>query len=480
MDEKKVLFSKNWYKAKYRDKYYINALPGNKEDISGSTFKGYSIGVNKYIDNSKKQSAKDTIKYLSSEEGQMNITRDLGVFCGMDKVYENESFCKNDAQEFCDIYKKLQIVVRPYSLTEDYDKYSNKVIEYLHQYLYKDESSSISANETLAKIDDITKVYYIEATSFLGNFMFWTPTVTLVIMFLSFFTIYNYKIGKKFIFFTKFYWFTYLLGLGLIMSYMYTNTNTITSFKCQIKTVLLSVGFTLTITVQCLRLISNFPTKTNFVISVEKNLSLIVSCLVYLDVISSTNFFFVSYTNDIYYIDDGKNYRRCQFLSLDSKLLLGGIFLYKMLVVVLGYIYIYLEWNDIFLKLDIRMISYSYIVSSVLGIVFIIFSFIDNDMNQYYFIKNIIIYLYCVINYILTFFYKFFIPSSFYEKNNINIKYAIFNDGKDNQVPDNIRKLSEGFNNRFNDVRSKMKNYHNGSLYSQNQQKQNTSGENAI
>jgi len=171
MDTKKILFSKNWYKEKYREKYYITALPGKKKDISGSTFKGYSIGVNKYIDNDKKQSAKETIQYLSSEEGQMNITRDLGVFCGMDKVYYDESFCKNDAQEFCDIFKKLQIVIRPYSLTNDYDDYSNKVIQYIHKFLYKDESSTISANETLAKIDDITKVYYIESTSFLGNFM---------------------------------------------------------------------------------------------------------------------------------------------------------------------------------------------------------------------------------------------------------------------------------------------------------------------
>ena len=60
------------------------------------------------------------------------------------------------------------------------------------------------------------------------------------------------------------------------------------------------------------------------------------------------------------------------------------------------------------------------------------------------------------------------------------LKYAMFNDGKDNQVPESLRKMSEGFNNRFNDVRSKMKNYHNGSLYKQSEQKQKSNDDNAF
>jgi len=479
MDKKKVLFSRNWYKNELKDKYYITALPGKKENISASSFYGYRIGVNKYInDNNFKKGAKIILSYMASEEVQMMVPRNYGYFSGLDSIYYNQTFC-SEIKDLCNIYKSLQFVNKPLNISDDdYELYSSKVKKYLLKFLYDNESNTIKANETLSKIDNLTTINNVESVSFLGKLLFWVPTITLIVMFTTYTFLYNYKIVKKFLFFKKAYWFSYLLGLGLIVSYMYTNLDTISLLKCQIKTILLTIGFTLTITVQCLKLIGNFPTKTNIVLTIEKNLSIIVSCFVFFDAVISTLFILVPYTNKVYYMEEGKNFIKCQFLSILSKILLGGLLLYKMVIIIIGYIFIYLEWNDIFLKLDIRMMFYSYTVSTILGIAFIVFSFIDIDMDRYYIIKNVIVFSYCILNFIITFLHKFFVPSSFYEKNNISIKYGMFSDSKENnhdnhELADSAKKSNENFNSRFNDVKIKMKNYHNGSLYTQNQQNQN-------
>jgi len=477
MDKNKVIFSRNWYRNELKDKYYISALPGKKENISASSFYGYRIGVNKFInDNNFKKGTKIMLSYMASEELQMMVPRNYGYFSGMDSIYYNQTFC-NEIKDLCTIYKSLQFVNRHLNITEDYELYSSRVGKYILKYLYDNKSNTIKANETLTKIDNITTVNYIESVTLLGRLLLWVPTITLIAIFTMYTFLYNYKIGKKFIFFKKAYWFAYILGLGLIVCYMYTNLDIISLLKCQIRTVLLTIGFTLTITLQCLKLIGNFPTKTNVVVTIEKNLSIILSCLVFFDGMISSVFILLPYTNSLYYVEDGKNYIKCQFLSFESKMLLGGLLLYKMIIIIIGYVFIYLEWNDIFLKLDIRMMFYSYTISTILGIAFIASSFIDMEMDRYFMIKNGIVFSYCIINFILNFLYKFFIPSSFYEKNNINIKYGIFSDSKENnthEIAENVRKSNENFNGgRFNDVKVKMKNYHNGCLYTQNQPSQN-------
>ncbi|OUM61737.1 hypothetical protein PIROE2DRAFT_12193 [Piromyces sp. E2] len=370
MIQKKVIFSKNWYKKGLEDKYYISIIPGYKKGISGSTINGYNIGINKYIKKENKIAAAQAIMYFTNEINQIQYSTEFGNISGMDTIYNNQTFCKNNP-DICNIYTNSQPIVRPFSLLDNYEEYSKKFRDYITKFLYNntDDSYDIKSSQTLGKIEDMAKVYFIENTSTLGKFSIW--------------------------------------GICIMLGYLYTNIGEMLLIKCQVKTVLLSVGFSLTITLQCLKLISNYPYKSHIVILSKKYFAIIMSCIIWIDVGICTLFIGVSYKNNIYYNNEDINFQKCQFESL-----------------------------------------------------------------------NVIVYAYCVLNFFINFFCKLFIPSKYYEINNINIKkYAVFNRDytKDNVVQDivepsnrsneNISNDSNG--NKFNDIKEKIKNYHNGNIYNQ-------------
>eukprot|EP00833_Pecoramyces_ruminatium_P002678 jgi/Orpsp1_1/1176710/evm.model.c7180000058701.1 len=460
-----ILFIKNWYKIGYEDNYYISKLPGKKDGISASTIGGYSIAMNKNIkDRNFKLMAGKAIDFFISEEVQMKFVESHSIISGLGIIYYNQTFCNmNGVNQICDIYLNSQPVIRPYNKTDDYDKYSTDIRSYINNYLYKDK---MDAKETLEKIDDITKVYYIDYNSPIGNFSMFAPIITLSITLILYTFIFNYKLGKKFILLSKTYWFVYIFGIGLMMCYLICNIGVITLFKCHIKILVLSVGFTLTSTLLCLKLISNIPSKSNFVLSFQKNFSLFVSLAIWIDILICSLFIFAHYENVVYYKVDDMNFQRCEFPTIFSKLTLILLGLYKLLIMLLQLTLVYIEWNDIFLKIDIRLLFYSQLSAMLAIILFITFSFINNDdLEPYYLTKNIIVFSYCIINLCFNFYSRFFIPSSFYERNNINVKkyactLAEINDKNKSEIIDSTRKSNESLNKKFNGFKEKMKNYH--------------------
>jgi len=453
MNNNKVLFSKNWYKKGLENKYYVSILPGYIKGISGSTINGYNIGVNKFINKENKIAAAKVIMYFTSEINQMYYAENYGNISGMQNIYDNQTFCKTN-QDICNIYTNSQPITRPYTTLDNYKDYSMKVRNYITQFLYNstDDTYDAKSTQTLGMIEDITKIYYIEKSSTLGKFSIWGTTATIILIIMTYTSIYNLKYGAKFIFLPKSYWLAYTLGVCLMIGYLYTNIGEMTLLKCQVKTVLFTVGFTLTTTVQCLKLISIYPNKTNFTVFTKKFFSIIVSISVWMDVFVCTLFIGVSYKNITIYNAEGINFQKCQFQSPSSIILLIIILLYKVFVLIAECILISIEWNDIYLKHDIRMLVFSQVLTFAFIITYIIILLINfNDLNKHYLIRNITVYVYCVLNFILNFVYKLLTPSKYYEVNNINIKkYAVFNrvidkNEKSNDIMEQNEKYAEKY-----------------------------------
>ncbi|KAL6607140.1 hypothetical protein U3516DRAFT_829703 [Neocallimastix sp. 'constans'] len=423
-NEKKILFIKNWYKKGYEDKYFISKLPGNKKGITASSIGGRSIGINKYLNNREiKNIAGKIIDFIISDENQMHSLLTHSKISGLDTIYYNKTFCSMEAvKDICGIYLNSQPVVRPYNISKSYKKYSSNIRNYLNEYIYNNKTT-ISAGRTLEKIDNILKVHYIEFKSLIGCFSFIASITTLTIILIFYILIFNYKWGKKFIFFSKTYWFIYLIGIGLIICYLIFNIGEMTLFKCHVKVLTLSIGLTLTSTLQCIKLISNAPSKSNLVLTFQKNFALILSSALWIDISLCSLLIFTQYENKIYYKNDDINFRRCEFPTIFSKLVLIILILYKILTILTQFIFIYMEWKDIFLKIDIKLLFCSNILSFIFGIIFIVICLIYNtDLNQYYLLKNIIVFNYCIVNLCFNFLSRFFVPLSYYEKNNINVK----------------------------------------------------------
>jgi len=135
------LFAKFWYMPYIEN--YLNVayslLPGKKEGVSGSVIGGYNIGINKYIDEQKKEAAIEAVKFITSYELQKELVMNYGVISPITKMYEDEDVCK---KANCDILKSKQLIARPANGNSNYSAWSEKFRHAIFEYLYGDKDVS--------------------------------------------------------------------------------------------------------------------------------------------------------------------------------------------------------------------------------------------------------------------------------------------------------------------------------------------------
>ncbi|OUM61204.1 hypothetical protein PIROE2DRAFT_12830, partial [Piromyces sp. E2] len=108
-------------------------MPGEKEGIHGSCLTGYNIGVAKFIPEENIKASVEVVKYFISKYVQKNFFINIfNCFTAMKSLYEDEEVCKILD---CELAKKIQIISRPSSLVDDYDGFSNKVVDLVYQFL---------------------------------------------------------------------------------------------------------------------------------------------------------------------------------------------------------------------------------------------------------------------------------------------------------------------------------------------------------
>ena len=254
----KFLFLKYWFLGEpyFSDLPYNRSnLPGMKEDISGTNIVGNNFGIIKNIPKEKKDAAIEVFKFFTSKEFQKKNFESHAFTTAINELWYDEKSCKNG---FCDIIRDVQYTGEPKFIKNGPENYKKKYQQYINQYLYENKT----VDETLKQINDVTKVYYVSLNtdnSNVGLTCFILFSVISSLMLLSLILIFREDFQPFFAFLPKEFWIITVIGSVLFLWIPITNYGSVTTLKCHLKPLLLSVGFTLSFFPSMHNLIILFP-----------------------------------------------------------------------------------------------------------------------------------------------------------------------------------------------------------------------------
>ncbi|ORY85900.1 periplasmic binding protein-like II [Neocallimastix californiae] len=425
------LFVKTWNTVPHIGNYTLSNLPGNTEGISGSCIGGYNMGINKYISNEKKKKAAKIIEYFASYDFQKNTILNYGFQTALEEIYDDKLICQRYEQ--CQDFKYIQSILRPIYATEDYSEYSRKFRNYLLKYLYE----NASLNECLQNIEYLTKIFYEENSTLMNKFYIILLGITILYMILTFSIAFTQKYKSKFKLLNPFYWFLYMLGQIIIMCYGIAGMGETTDFKCQIRPIIFSVGFTLGNTILLVRMLINFPeSERHFVRFCEKNFGKTILFSFAIDAILNVIALIEPYGVERI-IDGNIMYNKCKLSSTIGLVAVGFIFLYKLLILLAMAILIFIEWNIQEFKHDIRYATATLFISFI---IYLLFGMVQNmkigGYKERFFIPAMITYIYGLSCYSVYFVTRFFSNYNMEDTEESIIKKAIHGSGsKDKPTP---------------------------------------------
>ncbi|ORX50297.1 periplasmic binding protein-like II [Piromyces finnis] len=449
LNEKKgnFLFIKYWYLSSITG-LNITALPGRVEGVSGSAIGGPNLGISTYIDDRKLKSALIALQYITSKKIQKDLIINNQLFSGISDLYDDPEVC---AAINCSLLKSVQLTARPTNKTKDYNGYSEKFRNYIYEYLYGDKSPK----EVLKNIDDITRFYHLpisnESTP-IGTIIFVTFIFLSIIMLLSLTFLIIDKYKPFFIFLSNDLWIFIIIGSILTMSTCLTVLGEMTTLKCQLQVLLLSVGFTLSIIPVFYKLIVNFPERNDISQFINKKKYLFIFLFLLYDILLNSLPFDSAFILDEKLVDHGQNFKMCRITKY-GKLLLGLLLAIKISTIICILFFIFVEWNIENIRSDIRFLSAAIYMDIVSIGVLLLASFIDiNNYIVFYSIPAFIFILFALTNYSLLYAYRIFKAHNM--ENNNNLYTDSFE--KNNSSNDNIYyynstgKLSSFPNNNIN------------------------------
>jgi len=377
-------------------KYNISPLPGFKEGISASINLGYNLGISKYVPRDKLNSTIEAFKYITSKEIQRDLFLKRLIITPVSSLYYDEEVCKIVTD--CELFKQIQPTGEPEYISErsDYD-YSRYFKKYIYQYLYQNKS----LDETIKNINDITKIYYISLESKdsnVGIISFMLISVISLLMLLSLVFIFRKNLDEYFSFMSKDFWFLAVLGSIIILWVPITNYGNVTSFKCHLKLLLLSIGFSLNKIPIISKLIIIFPEKNKFSNWVKKYEYVFLFFNLLIDISLNGLLFLNPITPKSVMIDDGENFQICKFNEL---YIIFILLVYKIIIIISLSLLIFIEWNIKSIIHDMMFFNSAITIDILTFILLIVFIFIKIDNYISYFLIHLCIcFIMSISNYI--------------------------------------------------------------------------------
>jgi hypothetical protein len=397
------LFVKTWNDVKFNGNYTLSNLPGNTDGISGSCVGGYNMGMNIHISEEKKKKVATVMEYISSYEHQQKIM-EIGFQSSFEDFYnDDESICQKYVQ--CQNIKSIQGILRPVDDSEDYTIFSKKYRNYLLKYLYNDED----LNECLMNIQDLILSSYLENSSIINRIYTIVIIVTYIIMIFCYFLAFTKKHKYKFRLLSPFYWFIYMLGQIIIISYGFTGMGKMNEFKCAIKSLIFSVGFTLSNTVLFIRIFINYPeSNRRCIYFCEKNFGKTVLIFITIDIVLNTLTLIETSKVDIV-VNNDAIYQKCKIHSIISRLALSLIYSHKVFILLFIALLIFTEWNIKKFKYDIHYATSTLLISFIS---FFLFGMVQNlKFTKYierFLYPALVTYFYGVSSFTIFFIARFF------------------------------------------------------------------------
>lgn len=339
-------------------------------------------------------------------------------------IYEDESICKEYKQ--CQYFKSIQSIIKPVNETENYTKYSQKFRNYLLKYLYEDENLI----ECLKNIRYLTVEFYEDYSSIFNTIFEVLVGFADVVMIICYCLAFTKKHRYKFKLLKPFYWFLYMLGQIIILSYGFSDMGKLTERKCRIKPILFSIGFTLSHTVLLIRILINFPeSDRRFVRFFEKNFGKTIIMAIIIDIILNSFLLINPYKPELI-INDDLIYHKCKLSTLTGKLAIALIFTYKMLILLIIALLIFIEWNIREFKYDVHYATSNLFISFI---IFFIFGMVQNiEFKGYverFFIPSFITYIYGISCFSVYFVARFFSKYNYDNTKDIIHKKSILGTG---------------------------------------------------
>jgi len=373
--EGSFLFENLW-DGIYLPMYEMTPLPGKKDGISSSCLGGFNIGITKYIDDDKKKAAATVLEYFMSKEVQKKLIMNFSVMSGVN-IYDDE-----DSEEICsvincDIAKNAQGIVKPFYEDEGFENYSNRIIRYMNSFLYNDQS----AESTLEKIDDITRIYqFTFKNTSAATIIFILLCVTLAIVIISSSILFVPKYQRYFEFFGYGLGFIYTFGSVLIICSQFTYYGNFNSARCHLRIGLLLTGVTMVYAPILYRLIVNFPEINKISSWVKRNKYLFISLIIFFTIATCLISLISPFEVRKHLLQNSKNFNECHSTSLVKIISLIQI-VYILLMYTLILFLIFIEWNLNKTKEDMRALSLFMGMDIVLIIVFIVLKSVP--LNDY-------------------------------------------------------------------------------------------------
>ncbi|KAL6635869.1 periplasmic binding protein-like II [Neocallimastix sp. 'constans'] len=398
--DNKGLFVKFWMFSDdvYEDNYEVSLLPGNKEGVSGSSLIGYNIGINKHISFEKKKGAIEVLKFITSKEFQKKLVLNNTLISAISSIYNDEDVCK---KKNCALYNNIQLISKPVNLTVDYDEYDEKFREYISEFFQKGKS----VKETLQKIIDIMKIYTITIKTddtYVGLIIFIFITFYIVFILLSLVFLYKENFSPYFRFLPNKFWIIIIFGIVTVLCSCFTQYGTVTSIKCFLKFLFLAIGSTLVLTPILYKLIIIFPVEFKFFKWIENHKKKYFIFFFLIDIFITLIMYFISYDIEDVIIPYGQNFQICKMKNFGGNFLIFVECLCKILIISVIAVFIYTEWNISYVLYSIRCVMVTlYIDIITVILLFIINIIIIKNYIWYTVIKDLLIIIMTVVNYLL-------------------------------------------------------------------------------
>ncbi|ORX80195.1 periplasmic binding protein-like II [Anaeromyces robustus] len=489
------LFMKYWYSKIYTKLYELSNVPGEREEITGSIISAYNVAINKYSKKENHKDAFEVMKYITSKSFQKNGIIEKNVLSAQYSLYDDDDVCH---AVNCTLLHTLlpSSVLQLNSLdTKKYeigiDDYIRKYQENVIDYLFHNKN----IDEVIKKIDDLTKYYIISGNSgdsSIGfNILFiYLFIAILMILSLIYLVINRYSVSFNCI--PKFYFVFTVIGSCIILSSIISIFEDITIIKCHLRRLLLSFGFIISLIPVLYKLFIYFPDQeyihswfkdhtpfmnnndllewmNNKIFSKIKKISswskkhkfLFPFIFILIDLILNILLVINPYTTEKIITVNGENYQKCSLNQLFGKTIYIIIFVFELLLVLIGLFLIFIEWDIIDIQNYSKYIFTSFIVDFIILIVLLVLEFLPiKNYIAYYIILSVCILIYSIFNYIAIYGRHIMllyvkddrsIVFSLYKKeNNVTsneINNNIINSGTDSNIPSKISQSVDSSNN---------------------------------
>jgi len=262
-------------------------------------------------------------------------------------------------------------------------------------------------------MDDLNRIYNIsidsEETSF-GKLFFILILVVSVIELVTFPLIKLEKFKKYFGFQSTLNWFLFTIGVLMFSALTFAKFGEITSFKCHLQIILLSLGLSFIYIPILTQLIIYFPDKNKYSEWVNKNKYLIFSLFTLVELFLNGLTFIVPIKVKDIYIDNGSNFQKCQF-NVFTIATASLILIYKAIITLSLLLLIFIEWNDKTITYDIKFILCSIYINLITCIIYIVVNVINiKNYLSYYQLHLGLILIMTFSNYIVLFAIRLIMP----------------------------------------------------------------------